>query len=504
MRPRTDWEAIDLGTVLVRTEWRSVYSLWTLVMLPVLGLSVVLLGGWGLILTWWLLPLGEMAILLHLSRAVFGAAPTLKECLRELPSLWRRGLPELFVRRPNPMRCANLPVGQLERLTGSDRQARVAVLGSVGQGAPALLPTAFVLFELGFAASLILLAHWMVPDGLGFDFALAWERFFEGALPPTAYRVTWWFLGAVVLLFHPLHVAAGFALYLDRRTVLEGWDLDIAFRRMRRRLERSTAGATVAILLAVLLTVGGFAASDVSARDIEGDGESVAGDVEPAPPSPRATWVGEAESDPRRVAREVLSRPSFQREVQERRWQLREDLFDDGSREQADLSWMAGLGGILAMLVEPVLWLAAVVVLILILRALWHRLPEGPTATTTRAKPPERLAGLDVRPESLPDDIPGTAESLWLEGQPAAALSLLYRGALARLGTEGLDLRESYTEDDCLRAARVALSGERTTFFAELTGAWQRTAYAHRVPSSDQASRLWRDWEHHFGRGVTP
>ena len=37
-------------------------------------------------------------------------------------------------------------------------------------------------------------------------------------------------------IVEPLYVAGGFSLYLNRRTVLEGWDIEIAFRRMARRL----------------------------------------------------------------------------------------------------------------------------------------------------------------------------------------------------------------------------------------------------------------------------
>ena len=37
-------------------------------------------------------------------------------------------------------------------------------------------------------------------------------------------------------LVEPFYVGAGFGLYLDRRTQIEGWDIEIAFRRMRHRL----------------------------------------------------------------------------------------------------------------------------------------------------------------------------------------------------------------------------------------------------------------------------
>ena len=37
---------------------------------------------------------------------------------------------------------------------------------------------------------------------------------------------------AAVLVLEPFYVAAGFALYLNRRTLLEGWDIEVALRRI--------------------------------------------------------------------------------------------------------------------------------------------------------------------------------------------------------------------------------------------------------------------------------
>jgi hypothetical protein len=58
-----------------------------------------------------------------------------------------------------------------------------------------------------------------------------------------------------VSFIEPFYVGAGFGLYLNRRTQLEAWDLEIAFRRMRKRLE-AHAGHVIGIaLLAVALSL---------------------------------------------------------------------------------------------------------------------------------------------------------------------------------------------------------------------------------------------------------
>ncbi len=40
----------------------------------------------------------------------------------------------------------------------------------------------------------------------------------------------------ILVFWEPVYVACGFSLYLNRRTVLEAWDLELVFRRLRQRL----------------------------------------------------------------------------------------------------------------------------------------------------------------------------------------------------------------------------------------------------------------------------
>ena len=49
------------------------------------------------------------------------------------------------------------------------------------------------------------------------------------------------------VLIGPFYVGAGFGLYLNRRTQMEAWDVEIALRRLRERL--LPAASTLALLL---------------------------------------------------------------------------------------------------------------------------------------------------------------------------------------------------------------------------------------------------------------
>jgi hypothetical protein len=111
------------------------------------------------------------------------------------------------------------------------------------------------------------------------------------------------------------------------------------------------------------------------------------------------------------------------------------------------------------------------------------------------APPPDVLFGMDIRPESLPDDIAGASRTLWEQGQYREALSLLYRGALMRLTRHDLlAIQSSHTEGDILQLAKQQLAGQRLAWLTAVTLAWQEIAYAHRRPKDERIYPLFQDW----------
>ena len=139
----------------------------------------------------------------------------------------------------------------------------------------------------------------------------------------------------------------------------------------------------------------------------------------------------------------------------------------------------ANLGAFFAQISQGLAWVAfaaGVVALVLFLR---RYLPELLGENPDRYRPPDALFGLAVTPESLPDDVAGTAARLAREGKLREALSLLYRGALSVLvHRDHVPLAEGDTEGDCLRAARRALPTAGADYFGRLVRAWQGAAYA--------------------------
>lgn len=81
LRPRSPWEAMELGTALLRRHADAIWRPWLLATLPVLALLNALAWWTDLfwlaaVLLWWLKPAFDRIPLYVLSRGVFGTSPT--------------------------------------------------------------------------------------------------------------------------------------------------------------------------------------------------------------------------------------------------------------------------------------------------------------------------------------------------------------------------------------------------------------------------------------------
>ena len=483
VRPRQQWEAVDLGVLMVRTWWRQVYGAWLLTVLPLMVVVSLLCwqadGPWlAGILGWWGKPLLDRVPLYVLSHGVFGETPGIAQTMRAIPSLLRMApLWRMLLRRFSLTRSFDLPVLQLEGLPGKERKARTRVLQKGGGSAATWLTLACLHFELALELSLFVLVWLFLPQQFQFDFM---RGFFTQEWPGWFDWMANIFWFSAMLVVEPIYVAGGFGLYLNRRTQLEGWDIELAFRALARRAERQQAshGAGLAAGLMLVLALSMHA------------------------PEGQAAEATVSKERAKEQITQVLRDPLFKTTETVSNWRY-VGKKDSGSREPSAFArWMEQFGVVLAWLFKGAMWLgliAAIVWLVLNHKRWLGWFRKSPQAPVYVA--PQELFGLDLRPESFPDDIPAEALRLWQAGEPRLALGLLYRGALAHLiATDGIELRESDTEGDCVR--QVAASGVRTKagFFGQLTSAWERAAYAGRPPDMEQGRLLCADWPQHFGK----
>lgn len=156
------------------------------------------------------------------------------------------------------------------------------------------------------------------------------------------------------------------------------------------------------------------------------------------------------------------------------------------------LQWLQGLFTWIAGSARLVVWVLAGVlaafVAIYIIRLVRARTPS---ATRDDFKAPSHVQDMDIRPESLPDDIGATALALWESGEQRRALALLYRGLLSRLvHVHRVPVRDSTTEGECMVLARRHLPAASASFTTGLVSIWQLAVYGEQTPATEQVRAL--------------
>ena len=248
LRPRPGAEAVDLGLQLARASWPRLILTAALFQLPCLLLACLVFL-WqpplGLLVLWWLKPSMDRPLLHLLSRDLLGQRTTVGQLLRERQQWWSGlHLASLTVYRLHPARSFCLPIWQLERLTGSERQARTRALNHGAGGSGASLSFMASAFELVLVAGLFALFGWLLPstvwEGLN---APGWIG--PGGLADGLWAALILAYAVAAVLVEPFYVGGGFGLYLNQRCRLECWDLEPALRRLAERADRpEPAGVT--------------------------------------------------------------------------------------------------------------------------------------------------------------------------------------------------------------------------------------------------------------------
>ncbi|WP_313912619.1 DUF4129 domain-containing protein [Tahibacter sp.] len=512
LRPRSNWEATDLGIALVRRHADTIWRAWIMVTLPLFALLT--LGGalidmvWlAWLLMWWLKPVFDRVPLYILSRAVFGATPSVGEAVRAQLSWGWRSMPGwLTWRRLHPSRSLLLPVDLLEGLTGPRRRERVRVLQRAASGTSMLTTLLAANMEFMLSMAVVVLALMFVPIEFFSDAQQQfWSNLFETS--PLWFEclgnlVAW----LAISLIEPFYVGAGFGLYLNRRTQLEAWDVELAFRRLAARLA-GTAAVLLPLLFGGLLLVTSARADEAEATpavDAVGGvaADTVAEDIGDAPPqSLRRVFAGQYRGDGEsfeQSVRQAYTDPDLSPKSTQYVWELR-----DKTKKDADVTldkspvrlWIESVGKVLAFGAENVLWILVALLIALLVR--YHRLwLPWISDRFERERKPDALEVHDITlPDQLPDDVPGAVRALWQQGQPRAALALLYRAAVLRLDQAlGTSLPPGATEAECLRRSRRLADTGYADLFARIVRCWQAAAYAQRLPSTGDVESLLGAW----------
>jgi hypothetical protein len=158
--------------------------------------------------------------------------------------------------------------------------------------------------------------------------------------------------------------------------------------------------------------------------------------------------------------------------------------------------WLRWIGDLFKWLGESarvLVW--TVVALFVALLVVWLiRIVRGSDVRLGSAvgfRAPTHVRDLDIRPESLPDDIGRSALELWERGEHRAALSLLYRGMLSRLvHSHAVPIKHSSTEGECRLLALQRLPVRSHEYLTLLIRVWQGAVYGATEPGDEIMRRL--------------
>ncbi|WP_401737171.1 DUF4129 domain-containing protein [Stenotrophomonas pavanii] len=510
LRARSGWEAMELGSALSRRHARAVWGSWLLASAPLFVVFNALgwwldAFGWAWLAMWWCKPLFERAPLYVLSRGIFGEPVGTLAALRAQRRWGNAGFwGYLGWRRFSVLRSLCLPVNLLEGNAPAQRGARRRAVAAGAAGAAAVLTVACMAFEAVLVSGAIGAVFMFMPlELMSESWRAAWDMIGQDtpAWAQLGFNLACWLAS---VLIGPFYVGAGFGLYLNRRTQMEAWDVEIALRRLRERL--LPAASTLALLLCLALPLACAPAHAQDAQtvaaqpdDAEENDDSA---EEPAtaendPANTPAVIFGAAPVDTagfrqavNRAYEDPLQRPTRQvtrwkpieqaedRKKEEKTLQRERSDTGERSNRKAGIAWLARLA-------EWGLWgLLGVLLLVLLLTArLWLPWLRGSGRRKAEAAPQVVEEQVEL-PVVLPPDVATQAGLLWDQGRPRQALALLYRASVRTVGERsGIALPPGATEAQCLRASRRMPDATDRDLFARIVRMWQYAAYGGRLPS---------------------
>lgn len=255
IRPMTTAQAVDLGVMMARYWFLPLWKIWMGMALPFfvifyLGFTLLQsyletpvddawwwLGMIGGIIFWWLKPIYEKPMVSWLGYALFSNAPSVKDSIKQG---WRELKQHSFVllirRRFSLSRQLMLPILVLENPEKSQFKPRFSLL-SRGQGGGLAWHTIVMIhIEIIFTIGMLLFLLNLIPTTL-----MNAETFFSYLeVAPTWTELLWITLYFFAIsIVAPFFVAGGFAVYLTKRCLLEGWDVELVFKQLRQRYLQS-------------------------------------------------------------------------------------------------------------------------------------------------------------------------------------------------------------------------------------------------------------------------
>ena len=506
--PRNQWQAFDLGTRLALAWWKPLLGVWLLTALPLFILASLIFKEWAMLFIWWLKPLFEMGLLHQLSRRLFQQQPGIQQTVLDvLPQLVRQAIPALTWRRLSPNRGFNLAVTQLEELTGEKRAKRLNILHRNTSGIYWWLIICVHIETLLMTGTFALL-YMLVPEGSDWEYGQ-----FLGLESANFYWHTNIIALVAMAIIAPIFQAGSFIAYINRRVILEGWDIELQFKAIANTLEKQKRTSTLsAFLLATVLL---FSLSPVEIQAQEASNTDVqervtSDDIRSAEQIPES----EREIPPwaKRVKdrlNKTLESPPFTKPETSYDWEWHSWTMESGEETSYDFSSLQTIVAAIARFSEVIFWLVFVSALSAIIWLTRHQLARffelfsqssGNSNITTVV--PDFLSS-ELRESSDEEpDYRNAINTAIAQQQWRQCVSLMLINSLQTMQTKyEFQLHESLTEGECLALLRQYTGEQEEQFLRVLFEQWTVIAWSHNLPTEETIEKLVSHWQQLMTQG---
>lgn len=458
LRERTIWECSDLAVLMLQQ--------WKLALLLSFGLAFAVSAGLVIgfllplfpwlpaLLLWWLKPLWERIILSQAGVLFFKPDASGRERGRSALRIFSwRFLLDLTVFRFSWMRTYLLPVDFFEHPEKSQRKQRRNWLRRELSGSLFGLSALFLLIE-----GLIGLSVWS-------GFLTFLGSFMAGVADDNSLMANSLVISLsyciALLVTEPLYVLTTFAIYINRRTLHEGWDLRLAFQKLASKAHMPRKAAPMVLLLGFLI--------------LPGLGSSI-----------------QAQTTYEQKLQQVIENPEFGTTVHTHELRLKDQPDQDKNPNNPDKT-ISSLGNlissqILRLVLMVVVGAFLVFLIIFIIRKLpaWRKpISAAPQQVTDPATILHR--GQAGRTLSLSD-----ALTAWNRGDQRQALASLYQAGISfAINRYQAKVPPSATESAC--RALVESSQAPLVFqslFSQLTRAWISVSWSNQAMDANAFHEL--------------
>lgn len=462
-RKRNAWQVFDLTLLAVHRWGFKMFILWFL-QASIIFLPLMLLfdNFVALLVVWWFKPVIERPLLHYASQVAFGYRPTTRECLGAIKDLgFGKILLLLTWRRFSLQRAYVAPVDQLEGLKGSARTGRLSVLDSLSNHRQSLWLIFCLHVEMICMFAFSLALYSMMPGTQEIEFDVQLLFLYEDTFSLVSTLTSLLSYGLIA----PYYVTGGFLGYINSRAELEGWDIELAFKRMSKRIMPALC------LLLCLPLIGGLYGNTAEAVSMTFD------DVETVRMHVENIYSEE----------EVV--------VISNTWQMAEQEFGDYN---FDVEWLiAFIEWLVDVFTGDYAWVAAFfwgIIIVLLGFVVWKlvRLPKvklRPSVKPHKLEMPQFVKTVITR--DIPSDLLAAATAANKKGDSRLALAwLLYHGFSFAHKHYGVSLKPSMTEGECESSLQAALSQQAFTPYSTLIQLWMSEAWAQKNASKKSIDEL--------------